>query len=936
MDTPVRRYDRYPGARPFADDAVEQELFFGRDRETHELLHQILSTQLLVVYGKSGLGKTSLMQAGLFPRLRDRDFLPLPVRLHDLEQPPLDVFFQAIAEACQRHDIDYTPGETTSLWEFFKTALFLRGEALQLPVLVIDQFEELFTLQDAQRRAVITQELADLTGPRLPENIRARRRAGESLPYSDRPPEVKIAFVIREDHLGALQELTGPIPTILEQRYRLTEFDEQQARAAMEAPAQVEDEGLYNTRAFRYEAHVIDQMLQFLRGRSGIIEPFQLQILCQYIEQQVERQQAEGQSQVLVNESYLGDDRAMQRILQNFYRDALQKVPAKRQRKRAARLCEEGLLNPQGQRLSLEEGELKRIYRVSAETLDTLVDVRLLRKEPRLESFYYEISHDSLAQSVANSRRFRVPKQVWYGGAACAVLILLGFILITQQLRVTTLRAQQAELREQFLSDQLAKNFWNKALHERDENNEPLKASFNFMRAATHATQPGMATNAELAGAILVQNSSLSAILSFPGNISSAAFQPHGTSILIQRDDGAMHLWNVTTATVSPVPDLDIKNIPSQSSKTVWSPDGNRFLTWADQTAELRERDSNALVARLSGHKSAIWGAAFHPDGDQILTWGADGTAWLWDPVTATGITLRHDGIVRGAMYSPDGRRVLTWSDDATAQVWDHVTGAPLTPPLSHTRRVWEAAFSADGQQILTWSADGAARVWDSHSGVAITAPLAHKASVKGAIFALKGKRVLTWSDDRTARMWDSATGAALTPPLYHPGVIGAALSPEGDQMLTWSPDGAVRLWAYIPDRVLSLPLGPQSQMAQMAALSPDGKHILTLSRDGDVQLWDSATGAARMLPSAPPAHFRGALFRPNAKQLLAWTDNGRIRLWQIEANEIRLLSAVRAKTTWAAAFSPGKTTWGAIFSPDGETNSHLGRHRGWNGRVMA
>ncbi|MEE8304513.1 MAG: hypothetical protein V3S24_19000, partial [Candidatus Tectomicrobia bacterium] len=352
MDTPAQRYDRYPGTRPFADEAADQKLFFGRNSEVQELLHQILSTQLLVIYGKSGLGKTSLLQAGIFPRLRERDLLPLPMRLHDLEQPPLHVFFQAMADQCHRRGIDYTPGEMSSLWEFFKTVLFLRGEALQLPVLVIDQFEELFTLQDDHRRSVIVQELADLTSPRLPEKIRAQRRAGEQLPYSDRPPEVKLVLVIREDYLGVLQELTGPIPTILEQRYRLTEFDEQQARAAMEEPARVDDDHLFHTSIFRYEANAVTQMLQFLRGRSGIIEPFQLQIICQYVEQQVRQQQADGQNQVLVNKSYLGDDRAMERILQNFYRDAVQRVPLKRQRQHAYQLCEEGLLNQQGLRLS--------------------------------------------------------------------------------------------------------------------------------------------------------------------------------------------------------------------------------------------------------------------------------------------------------------------------------------------------------------------------------------------------------------------------------------------------------------------------------------------------------------------------------------------------------------------------------------------------------
>jgi WD40 repeat protein len=919
MNVPAQRYDRYPGTRPFADNKAERKLFFGRDHEIRELLHQILSTNLLVVYGKSGLGKTSLLQAGIFPRLRERDLLPLPIRLNDLEQPPLDLFIQAITDQCHRDNIDYTPGEPSSLWEFFKTVLFLRGETLQLPVLVVDQFEELFTLQDDHRRAVIAQELADLTSARLPEKIRSKRRAGVPLPYSDRPPEVKIVLVLREDYLGILQELTGKIPTILDQRYRLTAFDERQARAAMEEPARVEDEHLFNTPIFRYEANVISQMLTFLQGRSGIIEPFQLQILCQYVEQQVRQQQADGQSQVLVNESYIGDDRSMEMILQNFYKDAVQKVSTKRQRKRAYRLCEEGLLNYRGQRLSLEEGELKRTYKVSSETLDTLVDVRLLRKEPRLESFYYEISHDSMAQSVANSRRFRIPKQVWYGGAACIVLILFGFLSIAQQLRVTALRAEQAEIREKFLSDQLAKNFWNKALHERDENHDPLKASHYFMRAAKHATQPGVAKNAQLAGAVLVQNSALSAILAFDGGISDAGFQSDGKGVRIQSGDGTTYLWDVKTSTVSPVPSVEIKNGSSESSKTVWSPDGKQFLTWhSDGTAELRDY-GGTVVTEFLGHEKAIWGAAFHPNGEQILTWGADGTARLWNPVTATALTLQHAGVVRGAMYSPDGHRVLTWSDDRTARVWDHDTGNPLTAPLSHKRRVWGAVFSADGNQILTWSEDGTACVWHSSSGKALTESLTHKASVEGAIFDPKGKWVLTWSDDRTARMWDSTTGIALTPPLYHPGVMGASLSPEGRQILTWSPDGTVRLWAYIPDKVLSLPLRPQPQVRRLA-FSPEGDYILTLDSNSGVQLWDSTTGAALPLPPASKQPFRGAIFRPNSKQILAWTDDGSIRLWRVVANEPHLLPNDHTGTTWDVAFSPDdRSTWGAVFSSDGK-----------------
>src|SRR5262249_10500407 len=138
--------------------------------------------------------------------------------------------------------------------------------------------------------------------------------------------------------------------------------------------------------------------------------------------------------------------------------DMIRRIPSWWQRNRARLLCEEGLLNRQGLRLSLEEHQIIDTYRVRAETLDTLVDARLLRKEPRLESFYYEISHDSLAQPVVNTRRFRLPKRVLYGGIGLLIAIALGVFFLQQQWShdkaLAVLRAQEAEKREQATKEQ--------------------------------------------------------------------------------------------------------------------------------------------------------------------------------------------------------------------------------------------------------------------------------------------------------------------------------------------------------------------------------------------------------------------------------------------------------------------------------------------------
>ncbi|MFO1433452.1 MAG: hypothetical protein U1F76_25705 [Candidatus Competibacteraceae bacterium] len=309
--------DRYPGARPFADTEPDRLLFFGRDRELAELLNRFLSVNLLVLYGKSGLGKTSLLQAGLFPQLRERDLLPLPVRLNRPELALMTVLTEEVEKSCAAVGIDYTPGETTGLWEFFKTAVFWREDNLQTPVLILDQFEEIFTLQSVDSRHWLAHELGDLSGGRLPQRVRERFQVEKKVPYSDKPPAVKIILSLREDYLGALQELSVDAPQIWDNRFRLTPLSRVQARLAVVEPARL-DVGLFSTRTFVYEDNAVEEMLTFLGGKSGEIEPFQLQVLCRQIEQKVQHEQAEGKQNIRVDRTYRGGRQAMERILQWF------------------------------------------------------------------------------------------------------------------------------------------------------------------------------------------------------------------------------------------------------------------------------------------------------------------------------------------------------------------------------------------------------------------------------------------------------------------------------------------------------------------------------------------------------------------------------------------------------------------------------------------
>jgi tetratricopeptide (TPR) repeat protein len=416
---------RYPGSRPFSDTELDRRLFFGREAETQYIFHSILVENLFVFFSKSGMGKTSLLNAGLMERLRQKEFLPMVIRFNNREITPLDSVFSGIEEAVKqwneqvapRDRIDREPGETDTLWQYFKTTAFWTSDDKRLiPVLILDQFEEFFTLHPLAHREAFIEQLADLVRGRVPKALRKTFKSDSQFhfPYSETPPRVKVIISMREDFLGHLEELTHEIPNILQNRFRLLPLKCRQAREAIIRPARLSEDEYVRAKGFSYADETVDEMLDFLserreRGeivRTDEVEPFQLQLLCQHIEETViKKVEREGNGKV-VRKSDLGGKTGMRKVLQGFYERRMWALGPVWKQKRVRKLCEKGLIDNRS-RLSLEEGYIKRKYNVSKAVLSQLVDGRLLRSEPRVGSVYYELSHDTLVEPILQSQQER-------------------------------------------------------------------------------------------------------------------------------------------------------------------------------------------------------------------------------------------------------------------------------------------------------------------------------------------------------------------------------------------------------------------------------------------------------------------------------------------------------------------------------------------------
>jgi tetratricopeptide (TPR) repeat protein len=408
--TETQRLDRenpWPGLTPFNEAA--QEFFHGRDEAAAELFRRIRRDLLTVLYGKSGLGKTSLLNAGLFPLLRSNDFLPVYVRL-DFVNPdigPIAQIAAAMKDNLSLYAIDGpypTPADT--LWGFFHdktTEFWSRRNRVVTPVLVLDQFEEIFTLGQATPAAAdVVGELAALIENRPSERLReAIERDPDSAGHYDFAKETcKVVLTLREDFLPELESLQRQIPSIAVNRMRLTRMTARQARDVI----------------LRSGAHLVgpgvaDQIIEFVttsRERAGPIngeapdlvgldiEPALLSIVCR--ELNTKRRRA-GKEQITAD---LLEGGAQNEIVADFYKSSLAGLDP-----RVETFIEDQLLTSGGYRDSRALADALTVPGVTREAIDTLVARRLLRIEERFGTQWIELTHDLLTEVIRQQRDAR-------------------------------------------------------------------------------------------------------------------------------------------------------------------------------------------------------------------------------------------------------------------------------------------------------------------------------------------------------------------------------------------------------------------------------------------------------------------------------------------------------------------------------------------------
>ncbi|MFJ3310891.1 trypsin-like peptidase domain-containing protein [Streptomyces sp. NPDC086549] len=333
-----------------------------------------------------------------------------------------------------------------------------------------------------------------------------------------------------------------------------------------------------------------------------------------------------------------------------------------------------------------------------------------------------------------------------------------------------------------------------------------------------------------------------------------------------------------------------------------FSPDGHTLASGSyDGTVGLWDPATGRARATLTGDTGIAWSVAFSPDGHTLASGGDDGTVRLWDPATgrARATLTGHTGTAWSVAFSPDGHTLATGSDDGTVRLWDPATGRARATLKGHTDVVRSVAFSPDGHTLASGSYDGTVRLWDPAAGRARATLKGPTGYVWSVAFSPDGHTLASGSDDHTVRLWDPATGRTRT--TLNDLVVSVAFSPDGHTLASGSDDHTVRLWDPATGRTRTTLTG-HTGTAWSVAFSPDGHTLASGSVDRTVRLWDPATGRTRTTLTSPVV---SVAFSPDGHTLATGGYYGTLRLWDPLVGRARATLTGHTGTVWSVAFSP-------------------------------
>lgn len=948
----------YRGLSPYGEASAG--LYFGREAATRALCEAVQRQALTVVVGASGTGKSSLVAAGLLPKLRGSAspaYTILPAQRP--ESAPLAALERLVAQ------LGAPPA--TPLAD--AVAAFHAREPDTHLVVIVDQLEELVTqTTDAAVRAAFLRAIADATA----------RGAGW----------LHVVMTLRLDFEAHFAELLAGRGEG-SPRFLIPHMSREELRQVIEGPA--------SERVLFFEPPgLVDALIDEVIDAPGAL-PLLSFTLSEMYRVYVQRARDDRTLRAEDYDSLGGVSGALARRADEVY-DGLAEAEQTTMRRLLLRMVVPG----ESARRPVPEAELQfadaaedaRVRSVCARLVDARLAAsgkdalgrgyiepahdKLVTGWPRLQAFidaerdtmmlmhalgqaaaqwaaggrasgllwdddprrpqalalrrgeparFNRVEQEFVDRSHQRRTRFWISVASAVGGAIVGLSVVAAIALVQRGEAIAAQAEAELQRRAAVTAQGDAER---EAAHAKDEATRARdQARMVAIREAARdptiqavllreVERPAQTRQWRQLAADLRQDALADVVLAAGGEVVSVTYAPDGRTILGRTTDRAI-VWR-SDGEGSPV---TLAGHTGPLTAAVFSPDGSRIATASrDGTVRIWRADGAGESMVLAGHAAAVTSVAFAPDGGRVVTASADGTARVWridgsgEPVRLVG----HAGEVVSAAFSPDGGRIVTASEDRTAKVWRaDGTGTPITL-TGHRDALTHAMFSPNGSQVATASLDLEARIWRADGGGEPLILRGHENNINDLVFSPRGDAVLTASMDGAARLWKRGR---VDPALlqHETAVYAGAFAPDGRRVVTVGYDGKARIWPVDGDDAPTILAGHQKAVRSVA-YAPDGRRLVTGSSDGTARIWRAEQLVEPVIlrePIEPGPEEQGAEdqdivvlnprinsaeFAPDGRRIVTSSELAVARIWPADGRGAPVVLRGHTRSVVAAGFS--------------------------------
>ncbi len=954
----------YVGLGYYTED--QADVFFGRDAERKVIITNLRASRLTLLYAQSGVGKSSLLRAGVMPRLREAavesftrrgSAAHIPVVISSWSDEPVEQFVSqlesAIAPFWRREGrVELPRGSAT---EAIRAAV----SGTDATVLVIlDQFEEYLLYQSSERRpGRLADEIADSINT---SGLRAN-----------------FLIAVREDAYAGLGDLfKAKLPNVYGNYLHLEYLHRDAAREAIVKPVERFNAAHAQADPVLIEPDLVEAVLDEVRtgqvgfehggkgvvaARNGVsaqadeIETPYLQLVMTAL---WERELGAGSRTLRLSTlECLG---GAQEIVRAHLDNALASLPAE-QRDVAVDIFNY-LVTPSGTKIVHRIPDLASYSGREVADVEKLVEQleggrqRILRPVPAPGAENgtprVEIFHDVLAPAILawrttqtakrlerekqeaerTARRERRRARIFRATAAVATTLLviaIAAVIVAEVERRRATKAQHAALSRQLASQALS-DYRSGAIRQ-----GVLLAVEAYRYADTADARLGLTRGLETTRGMAEY------LTGHTAAVSDVAFSPHGEQLASGSDDGTVILWSLRTGR----PLRMLQGQTGHISSVAFSPEGNLLAAASDDgMVTLWNAATGAGLRTIAGAVGPVETVAFGPDGRMLALGGDNHSIELWDLAAgrAAGMLRGHTANVYDVAFSPSGTVLASASADHTVIVWNLRTRREVRALRGHGGPVSTVAFSPDGREVASGSDDRNVIVWSVDTGRRLRTLRGHSGPVESVAFNPDGSELASGGDDRRVILWSAATGERLG--AFHAqrdAVSSVAFSPDGKELASGSDDNTIVLWNTDLSHGVETLRGHRDAVLGVA-LSDDSKLLASASADGTVMLSSTISGRRLRTLHGHTDVVETVAFSPDGKTIASGSNDKTVILWDIASGKpVRTLRGHR-DIVYSVAFSPdGRTLASAsadhtVILWDTATGHRLRTLRGHSNAVNA